>query len=87
MSKISITSDNNAFFLVTVLVIFRVFNKKRRQHLKLCYLAVFLILVLLLKFKIKDGFAFNFTSLQKCSTNEVFNLETITSCRYIQHIT
>ena len=87
MSKISITSDNNAFFLVIVLVIFRVFNRKRREHLKLCHLAIFLIVTLLLKFQIKDGFPFNFTSLQKCSTNEFFNLETTTSCHYIQHMT
>ena len=40
-----------------------------------------------LKLQIKDGFPFNFTSLQKFSTNEFFDLETITSCRYIQHIT
>ena len=78
MSKISIISDNNAFFLVKVLVIFRVFNRKRRKHLKLRYLAIFLIVILLLKFQIKGGFPFNFTSLQKCSTNEFFNLETIT---------
>ena len=35
MSKISITLDNNAFFLVKVLVIFRVFIRKQRDHLKL----------------------------------------------------
>ena len=74
MSKISITSGNNAFFLVIVLVIFRVFNRKRREHLKLCYLAIFLIVILLLKFQIKDGFPFNFTSLQECLTNEFFNI-------------
>ena len=88
MSKISITLDNNVFFLAIVFNrIFRVFNRKRRKHLKLCYLAIFLIVILLLKFQIKDGFPFNFTSLQKCSTNECFNLETITSCHYIQYIT
>ena len=48
------------------------------------FLAIFLIVILLLKFQIKDGFPFNFTSLQKCSTNEFFN--SITSCHYIQHI-
>ena len=41
MSKISITSDNNAFFLVIIFVIFRVFNRK------LCYLAMFLIVIFL----------------------------------------
>ena len=88
MSKISITLDNNVFFLVIVFNrIFRVFNRKRRKHLKLCYLAIFLIVILLLKFQIKDGFPFNFTSLQKFSTNEFFNLETITLCYYILHIT
>ena len=87
MSKISTTSDNNTFFLVIVLVTFRYFNRKRKEHLKLCYLAIFLIAIILLKFQIKDGIPFNFTSLQKCSTNEFFNLETITSCHYIQHIT
>ena len=73
MSKISITSDNNAFFLVIVLVIFRDFNRKRRDQLKLCYLAIFLIVILLLKFQIKDGFPLNFTSLQKCLTYEFLN--------------
>ena len=86
MSKISIASDNNAFFLVIFFVIFRVFNRKRRKYLKLCYLAMFLIVIFLLKLQIKDGLPSNFTSLQKCSTNEFFNLETITSCHYIQHI-
>ena len=87
MSKISITSENNTFFLVTIFVIFRNFNRKRREYLKLCYLGIFLIVIFPLNFQIKDGFHFNFTSLQKCSTNEFFNLETITSCHYIQHIT
>ena len=87
MSKISTTSENNTFFLVIIFVIFRNFNRKRREYLKLCYLGIFLIVIFPLNFQIKDGFHFNFTSLQKCSTNEFFNLETITSCHYIQHIT
>ena len=61
--------------------------RKQRDHLKLSYLAIFLIVILLLKFKIEDGFPFSFTSLQKCSTNEFFNVETITSHHYVQHIT
>ena len=65
MFKISITSDNNPFFLVIIFVIFRVFNRKQREYLKLCYLATFLIVIFLLKLQIKDGFPFNFTSLQK----------------------
>ena len=44
-------------------------------------------MILLLKGQSKDGFPFNFTSLQKCSTNEFFNLETIKPCHYIQHVT
>ena len=40
-----------------------------------------------LKFQINDGFHFNFSLLQKCSKNDFFNLETLTSCRHIQHIT
>ena len=47
---------------------------------------MFLIAIFLLKLQIKDGFPSNFTSLQKCLTDEFFNLETITSCRFIQHI-
>ena len=43
---------------------------------------MFLIVIL----QIKDGLPSNFTSLQKYSTNEFFNLEIITSCHYIQHI-
>ena len=61
--KISITSDNNAFFLVIIFVIFRVFNRKQREYLKLCYLAIFLIMIYPLKSQIKDGFPFNFNSL------------------------
>ena len=84
-SKISITLDNNAFFLVIIFVIFRVFDRKRREYLKLCCLAIFLIVIYPVKFQIKDGFSISFTSLQTCSTNEFFNLETVTSCHYIQH--
>ena len=47
---------------------------------------MFLIAIFLLKLQIKDGLPSNFTSLQKCLTNEFFNLETITSCHFIQHI-
>ena len=86
MSKISIASDNNTFFLVIIWVIFRAFNIRRREHLKLCYLPIFLIVIFLLKCQIKDK-PFSFTSLQICSTNEFFNLETTTSCHYIQDIT
>ena len=85
MSKISITSDNNTFFLVIIFVLFRVFIRKRREYLKLCYLAMFLIVIFLLKLQIKDGLPSKLTSLQKMK--EFFNLETITSCHYIQHIT
>ena len=44
-------------------------------------------MIFLPKSHIKDGFPFSFTSLQKCLINEFFNLETITLCHYIQHIT
>ena len=47
---------------------------------------LFLIVIFLLKLKIKDGLPSNFTSLQKCLTNEFFSLETITLCHYIGHI-
>ena len=40
-----------------------------------------------LKFQINDGIHFNFSLLQKCPKNDFFNLETLTSCRHIQHIT
>ena len=53
---------------------------------KVGYLAMFLIVIFLLKLQIKDGLPPNFTSLQKCLTNEFFNLEITTSCHYIQHI-
>ena len=74
------------FLSVIIFSIFRVFNRKRREHLNLYYLASFLIVTFILKFQIKNGFPFNFTSLQKCSKNKFFNLESLTSC-YIQHIT
>ena len=47
MSKNSIAWDNNAFFLVIFFVIFRDFNRKIRKYLKLCYLAMFLIVIFL----------------------------------------
>ena len=40
-----------------------------------------------LKFQIKGGFPFSFTSLQKCLANEFFNLQTIASYHYIQYVT
>ena len=48
---------------------------------------IFLIVIFLLKFHIKDGFSFNFISLQKRLTNEFLNLETIKLYYYIQHVT
>ena len=86
-SKLSITSDNNAFFLVIFFIIFRVFNRKQKEYLKICYFPIFLIVIFLLKFHIKDGFSFNFISLQKRLTNEFLNLETIKSYYVIQHVT
>ena len=74
MPKISFTSTNNVFFLITIFVIFRVFDRKRREHIKLCYLAILVIVTFPLKFQIQDKFPFNFNSLQKCPTND---LETI----------
>ena len=44
-------------------------------------------MIFLLKFHIKDGFSFNFISLQKRLTNEFLNLETIKSYYVIQHVT
>ena len=65
----------------------RVFHGKRREFLKLCYLVISLIVIFSSKFEVKDGFSFNFTSLQKCLPNDFFDFETITSCDYIQHFT
>ena len=53
----------------------------------LCHFSVFWFSIVSLKFQINDGFLFNFSLLQKCSKNDFFNLETLTSCRHIQHIT
>ena len=74
-------------FAVIIFAMSRFFKRKQREYLKLCYLAIFLLVVFLLKLQIKNGFPFNFTSLQKSSTNEFFNLETMTISHYIQHIT
>ena len=60
MSNSSVASDNNAFFRVIFFVIIRVFNRKQRKYLKLCYLAMFLIVIFLLKLQIKDGLPSNF---------------------------
>ena len=50
-------------------------------------MAVFWFSIVSLKFQINDGFHFNFSLLQKCSKNDFFNLETLTSYHHIQHIT
>ena len=50
-------------------------------------LLCFLVSIVSLKFQINDGFHFNFSFLQKCQKNDFFNLEVLTSCRHIQHIT
>ena len=84
MVKISITLDNNAFFLRIIFATFWDFNRKRREYFKLCYLTILLIAIFPIKFQIKNGFPFNFTSLQKCLTIDFFNSETIASCHYIQ---
>ena len=83
MPKISFTSTNNDFFLITFFVIFRVFNRKRREYIKFCYLAILLIVIFPLKFQIQEKFPFNFNYLQKCPTND---FETLASCHYIKHI-
>ena len=82
--KISITSHNNASFLIKIFVIpYLGFLTETEElckvmYLKSCYLAIFLIAIFCLKFQVKDGFPFDFNSLQKCSKNDFFNLETIT---------
>ena len=85
--KIFITSENNSVFLVIVFIIFRSFSRKQNKCLRLCYFSVFWFSIVFLKFQINDGFHFNFSLLQKCPKNDFFNLETLTSCRHIQHIT
>ena len=85
--KIFITSENNSIFLIIILIIFRSFSRKQNKCLRLCYFSVFWFSIVSLKVQINNGFHFNFSLLQKCLKNDVFNLETLTSCRDIQHIT
>ena len=75
--KISIIFHNNVFFL-TIFFLYLGFLTESKElckvmHLNLCYLASVLIVISPLKFPS------NFTLLQKCLTNDFFNLETITS--------
>ena len=85
--KILITSENNSVFLIIIFIIFRSFSRKQNKCLRLCYFSVFWFLIVALKFQINKGFHFNFSLLQKCPKNDFFNLETLTSCCHIQHIT
>ena len=85
--KIFITSENNSVFLIIIFIIFRSFSRKQNKCLKLCYFSVFWFSIVSLKFQINNGFHFNFSLLQKCPKNDFFNLETLTFCRHIQHIT
>ena len=85
--KIFITSENNSVFLIIIFIIFRFFSRKLNKCLRLCYFSVFWFSIVSLKFQINDGFHFNFSLLQKCLKNDFFNLEVLTSCRHIQHIT
>ena len=87
LSQIFITSENNSVFLIITFIIFRSFSRKQNKCLRLCYLSVFWFSIVSLKFQINDGFCFNFSLLQKCPKNDFFNLETLISCRHIQHIT
>ena len=85
--KIFITSENNSVFLIIIFIIFRFFSRKLNKCLRLCYFSVFWFLIVSLKFQINDGFHFNFSFLQKYPKNDFFNLEVLTSCRHIEHIT
>ena len=87
MPRISITSDSNTFFLIIIFVIFRTFNRKRREYLRLCYLATFLIMIFPLKFQIEHGFISILLLYKNVPQLIFFILETITLCHYIQHIT
>ena len=87
LSQIFITSENNSVFLIITFIIFRSFSRKQNKCLRLCYLSVFWFSIVSLKSQINNGFCFNFLLLQKCPKNDFFNLETLTSCRHIQHIT
>ena len=69
-----------------IFIIFRSFSRKQNKCLRLCYFSVSWLSIVSLKFQINDGFHYNFSVLQKFPKNDFFNLETLTSCRYIQHI-
>ena len=85
--KIFITWENSSVFLIIVFIIFRFFSRKQNKCLRLCYFSVFWFSIVSLKFQINDGFYFNFSLLLKCPKNDFFNLEVLTSCCHIQHIT
>ena len=85
--NIFIKLENNSVFLIITFIIFRSFSRKQNKCLRLCYFSVFWFSIVCLKFQINNGFHFNFLLLQKCLKNDFFNLETLTSCHHIQHIT
>ena len=85
--KIFITSQNNSLLLIMIFIVFRFFSRKQNKCPRLCYFSIFWFSIVSLKFQINDGFHFNFSLLRKCPENDFFNLETLSSCRYVQHIT
>ena len=85
--KIFITSENNFVFLIIFFIIFRFSSRKQNKCLSLCYFTIFWFSVVSLKFQINDDFHFNFSILQKYLKNDFTDLETLTSCCHIQHIT
>ena len=68
-------------------IISRFFSRKQNKCLRLCYFSVFWFSIISLKFQINHDFHSNYSLLQKRPKNDVLNLETLTSCRHIQHIT
>ena len=80
MPKVSITSDSSTFFIYG-------FKQKAKRVPKVMLVGYFSHCGISFKVSIKGGCPYNFTSVQKCLTNDFFNLETITSCHYIHHIT
>ena len=77
--KIFITSENNSVSPIIIFIVFRFSSRLQNKCLRFSIVS--------LKFQINDGFHFNFSLLQKCLKNDFFNLETLTSCRRIHHIT
>ena len=84
---IFIRSENKCIFPIIIFIIIRFFSRKQKKMSKVLLFYCFLVFDSYFKFSIDRWFSFQFFTLTKMFKNDFFNLETLTFCHHIQHIT